>query len=440
MGVIYKDGILYGNNTKIVELTQAEFDALTPAQKADTTKMYFVTDASSGGGTWGSITGTLSDQTDLKNALDAKVDIVSGKGLSTNDYDNTAKGIVDGIPLTVQQLQASLLNKISSTEKGANNGIATLNASGKVPEGQLPSYVDDVIEGYYNTTDHKFYEESTYTTEIVGEQGKIYVSLDTDTCYRWSGSAFIEITSGGTWGSIVGTLSDQTDLQAALDEKTTEEVTENLVRDTVGWTGKNLLPNKAVSQTINGITFTVNIDGSITAIGTASDKADFRILTNYINDEDVILSGCPVGGSSSTYKLQLYDNTAQQGYNDYGEGVIISSLEHNCLIQIVIYSGQTVDNITFYPMLRKTSILDPTYEPYHENVEEYVPEIAEGKACLFTKDAVGWTGKNHIRFNNVKAGASYATVNADGSIVEIKNSTATTYASTQYKVNVDANT
>ena len=68
--------------------------------------------------------------------------------------------------------------------------------SGKVPSSQLPSYVDDVIEGYYNTTDGKFYEESAYTTEITGETGKIYVSLDTNYSYRWSGSAFIQI--GGT--------------------------------------------------------------------------------------------------------------------------------------------------------------------------------------------------------------------------------------------------
>ena len=69
--------------------------------------------------------------------------------------------------------------------------------NGKVPEQYLPSYVDDVIEGYYNSTDGKFYEESTYQTEIAGERGKIYISLDTDKSYRWSGNVFVELTSGG---------------------------------------------------------------------------------------------------------------------------------------------------------------------------------------------------------------------------------------------------
>lgn len=44
---------------------------------------------------------------------------------------------------------------------------------------------DDVINGYYNTTDGKFYEDSAYTTEITGETGKIYISIDTNIQYRW---------------------------------------------------------------------------------------------------------------------------------------------------------------------------------------------------------------------------------------------------------------
>ena len=55
---------------------------------------------------------------------------------------------------------------IPATEKGANSGVATLDATGKVPASQLPSFVDDVLEGYLNATDGKFYEENTYTTEI----------------------------------------------------------------------------------------------------------------------------------------------------------------------------------------------------------------------------------------------------------------------------------
>lgn len=83
--------------------------------------------------------------------------------------------------------------KIPTTEKGVANGVATLGADGKVPSEQLPSYVDDVIEGYYN--EGKFYKETEHTNEIAGEQGKIYTDLHTEKIYRWSGTTFVSISN-----------------------------------------------------------------------------------------------------------------------------------------------------------------------------------------------------------------------------------------------------
>ena len=74
---------------------------------------------------------------------------------------------------------------------------ATLGTDGKVPAAQLPSYVDDVIEGYYYN--NKFYKEVSHTTEIAGETGKIYVDITdgSNKTYRYSsgGAGFIEISS-----------------------------------------------------------------------------------------------------------------------------------------------------------------------------------------------------------------------------------------------------
>ena len=74
--------------------------------------------------------------------------------------------------------------KIDATEKGSANGVATLGGDGKVPSAQLPSYVDDVVE--YATLS---------TFPVTGESGKIYVALDTNKTYRWSGSAYVEISA-----------------------------------------------------------------------------------------------------------------------------------------------------------------------------------------------------------------------------------------------------
>ncbi len=74
--------------------------------------------------------------------------------------------------------------------KQAAGTYATL-VGGTVPSSQLPSYVDDVIE-YANLA--SFTEQST---------GKIYVARDTGKIYRWSGSAYIEISpSPGSTDSV----------------------------------------------------------------------------------------------------------------------------------------------------------------------------------------------------------------------------------------------
>ena len=94
---------------------------------------------------------------------------------------------------------------IAATEKGANSGVATLGADGKVPSSQLPSFVDDVLEGYLNATDGKFYEESTYSTEIPAEGGKIYTDLSNNKTYRWGGTVYVEISAGLALGETQGT-------------------------------------------------------------------------------------------------------------------------------------------------------------------------------------------------------------------------------------------
>lgn len=76
------------------------------------------------------------------------------------------------------------LGGLASTLKGAVGGLAELDGSGKVPAGQLPSYVDDVIEA-----------ANFAALPGTGDAGKIYITLDNNTQYRWSGTVYVEITS-----------------------------------------------------------------------------------------------------------------------------------------------------------------------------------------------------------------------------------------------------
>lgn len=148
---------------------------------------------------------------------------------------------------------------------------------------------------------------------------------------------------------------------------------------------QNLLPNNASSQTINGIDFTVNSDGSVTANGTATTTALLDIcsiveLLPIIEDgETYTLSGCPTGGSRKTYCIKEKGS----GYTaDSGEGVtftVDNKISDNYIVTIRIEAGTTVDNLVFKPMLEKGTVAHP-YKPYkdsfatHEYVENYIED------------------------------------------------------------------
>lgn len=84
-------------------------------------------------------------------------------------------------------------------------GIATLDSSGKVPSEQLPSYVDDVLE-YAN--------KSAFPSASKAERGKIYVALDTNLTYRWSGTTWVELSSPIKFGTTSGTAYEGSNGQA----------------------------------------------------------------------------------------------------------------------------------------------------------------------------------------------------------------------------------
>ena len=89
---------------------------------------------------------------------------------------------------------------------GVNGGIATLDNNGKIPSSQLPSYVDDIIEGYlYNGA---FYSDDLHTQQITGESGKIYTNLTDSTTYRWSGSMYVQIKGDLIIGENQGNAAD----------------------------------------------------------------------------------------------------------------------------------------------------------------------------------------------------------------------------------------
>lgn len=89
---------------------------------------------------------------------------------------------------------ATEVGAISTSVKGAANGVAELDANGLVPSSQLPSYVDDVLE---------YDAKSSFPS--TGETGKIYVDISTNLTYRWGGSAYVEISPSLALGTTSST-------------------------------------------------------------------------------------------------------------------------------------------------------------------------------------------------------------------------------------------
>ena len=146
----------------------------------------------------------------MKSALGTKVDTASiVDDLTSQDAAKVlsakqGKALSDALAAQKEELEGKinavggaegLDKKLDADKVGAANGVAPLGADGLVSSEYLPSYVDDVVEGYYDADTNKFYEEAEKTTEITAETGKIYVDLDTNLSYRWGGSTFVLITS-----------------------------------------------------------------------------------------------------------------------------------------------------------------------------------------------------------------------------------------------------
>lgn len=167
-------------------------------------------------------------------------------------------------------INSSAGNYIPLSQKGAANGVATLDSAGLVPSSQLPSYVDDVIElvnfvtvsptsgmtvgqKWYNSTSKKIITANSATTVVSSdpETGKIYVNLTDNKTYRWSGSAMIEISASLALGETSSTAYRGDRGKELYDWK--QKVSGNSVTVS-NETKLNNIPSAVVSNITTGVT------------------------------------------------------------------------------------------------------------------------------------------------------------------------------------------
>jgi hypothetical protein len=157
--------------------------------------------------------------------------------------------------------------------KNVAGGYVGLNGSTKIDATYLPSFVDDVLE----------YADFA-SLPVTGETGKIYLTLDDNKIFRWSGSVYVEISAGG----VISTL------QAVLD--TGNEVnTDTLIKN-----GSSIIQ---MNDSVTGVNNFVGNIGNGTNYGDATVKAGFNTRGTVENRMETIVPG--VNTYFRTYPSQV---------------------------------------------------------------------------------------------------------------------------------------
>ena len=191
---------------------------------------------------------------------------------------------------------------------------------------------------------------------------------------------------------------------------------------TVAVTGKNLIPPKAASETINGVTCTVNADGSLTLNGTATGNCFFHCPDMEIVSGIYTLSSGVKLPAGITLILRKKDINKQIMYVYAGSSSKTKPTGYSgkAFVYVAVSSGTTVTKLTLYPQL-EVGREATAYEPYQgetitsDEVELYGDAHTVGKNLIPTMD------------EPLSANGITCMVNVDGSITLDGTATANTY-------------
>ena len=181
-----------------------------------------------GNSQWEHVAATSIGTTTLAGLTDTTADVTSGatdgdflrfdgsdwsyEGLTNTDITSGMVTQYQGsINIAVSQVtDFDPSDYVAQTEVGAANGVASLDASGLVPSTQLPSYVDDIIEFDQPLGTPGSPVTGDLPSGETASTGKLYVDTATDAVYRYSGSAFVNVTDFATPDHNISTHGDVT--------------------------------------------------------------------------------------------------------------------------------------------------------------------------------------------------------------------------------------
>jgi len=130
--------------------------------------------------------------------------------------------------------------------------------------------------------------------------------------------------------------------------------------------GKNKLNCTATTVTQDGVTFTVNADGTIATSNTATTTTVFTVGSfNVTNGTTYTLNGLPADGSNTTFGFQIRrGNTALDNKYSASGNNYTATADETLTVVIVIRSGFNASGMLFKPMIRLSTVTDGTFAPY----------------------------------------------------------------------------
>lgn len=282
--------------------------------------------------------------------------------LGTYNSNHTAK-LKEYNDNATSKLSAYNTNTVTKTTEYNSNHTNKLNA--------YNTNADSKIEEYNTNANNKILEYDKHSEELRN------MAISTDNELERVKNEILD--TGSASDSFVHVEDScmakikELEIEGVINQKTT--------------TGKNLLPNNATSQTINGVTYTVNSDGSVYAKGTAIARSEFTIYNK------------PFTLNANTeYKFQtdilMIISTTTSGYISGTKGQTFTSESEISVLSVYIRveSGASIDK-TIYPMITLVDAND-AYEPYTGGQPSPSPKFPQEIKTITNSLKVTSCGKN----------------------------------------------
>ena len=364
-------------------------------------------------------------------------------------------GAVAGVPCKIQSITAITGGNRVTFLWTDNNGDDHTSAmdvmngvdgeDGKGIQSVTVNAQDHLIITYTDgtTVDAGEIEIHNAVDSVNGQTGAVVLAIPSKTSDLTNDSGFATTSDVSTALADYTTTADLTTLLAAkqdtltFDNAPTEnsnnpvksggiyaanQTLENNV-DVLFETGvKNICPPYSGSYSANGITYIGNSDGTVTVNGTCSANVGANIRV-YLKAGQYKVSGCPSGGSYSTYRIGVTtDSWTLIGTHDHGNGTTITIPSDGYYrINLDVRAGYVANNLVFKPMITDVDTPESDYDhyvPYAKTNQELTKDVQPIPTML---NDLGAKNLAPVTYDSIKTALATSSIVLNGNNQAVKN-------------------